>query len=285
MTRIAIVITAVVVAIMTATTAPAQLFRWSYYNAGNCTTCSNGKCGPSKPVSDAIADKDDKSHKDAAETPQTAAEGPLTRLFDGVDADRWENAVKEVCELRGIKYEALLQKQRSPITCTASPYASYAGCTWSAGDGQVARVDVVKTSCYDYDAVLRHEASHVVTFLTQSNTTLFVHEGLAQVCERAGKRRAYLNYSRSYINDSTNLIDWVTENDYSRGYAVYSISFATFEYLREVGGSRWLEAFARDVDRTRDFKTQLQRWYGLSDKQLSDNVRMLIDCDKIKTLL
>lgn len=259
--------------------APAQLIRWSYY--GGCTTCRNGSC---KPAQGAPEDKDDKIVEEEKETPPAPAEAPLTRLFEGVDADAWEEAIKQVCDQRGIKYEALLEIQKAPIRCYSSTYASYAGCTWGGG-GQVSKVDVVRSSCYDYEAVLRHEASHVVTFLTQANTTLFVHEGLSQVCERAGKRRQYLDYSRNYINDATSLIDWVQENDYSRGYAVYSISFAMFEYLREAGGDKWLEAFARDVDRFGNFELQLRRWYNLTDRQLSNNVRLLIYENKIHSLL
>lgn len=259
--------------------APAQLIRWSYY--GNCTTCQNGSC---KPAQSAPEGKNDKVVEEEEETPPATAEAPLTRLFEGVDADAWEEAIKQVCDQRGIKYEALLKIQKAPIRCCSSSYASYAGCTWGGG-GQVSKVDVVRSSCYDYEAVLRHEASHVVTFLTQPSATLFVHEGLSQVCERAGKRRQYLDYSRNYINDATSLIDWVQENDYSRGYAVYSISFAMFEYLREAGGDKWLEAFARDVDRSGNFERQLKRWYGLNDRQLSSNVRLLIYENKIKSLL
>lgn len=259
--------------------APAQLIRWSYY--GNCTTCQNGSCKPAQSATDG---NDDKVIKEEEETPPEATEAPLARLFEGVDADAWEEAIKQVCDQRGIKYEALLKIQKTPIRCCSSSYASYAGCTWGGG-GQVSKVDVVRSSCYDYEAVLRHEASHVVTFLTQPYATLFVHEGLSQVCERAGKRRQYLDYSRNYINDATNLIDWVQENDYSRGYAVYSISFAMFEYLREAGGDKWLEAFARDVDRSGNFERQLKRWYGLNDRQLSSNVRLLIYENKIHSLL
>lgn len=262
--------------------APAQFIRWSYYG-NTCTSCQQASQKASTAPNNAEESKDDQSIKEDEETPPEAAESPLTHLFEGIDADKWEQAIKAVCDQRGIKYEALLKIQRTPIRCCASSYASYAGCTWGGG-GQVSKVDVVKSSCYDYNAVLRHEASHVVTFLTQTNTTLFVHEGLSQVCERAGKRKQYLDYSRNYINDATNLIDWVTENDYSRGYAVYSISFAMFEYLREAGGDKWLEAFCRDVDRYGNIEHQLKRWYGLSPKQLSDNVRELIYYNRIKSL-
>lgn len=261
--------------------APAQLIRWNWY--GNCTTCQNGSCKPSQSSNNASKGEDEQSIEGSEKTPPEASEAPLARLFEGVGADAWEAAIKQVCDQRGIRYEALLKIQRSPIRCCSSSYASYAGCTWG-GSGQVSKVDVVRSSCYDYEAVLRHEASHVVTFLTQPSATLFMHEGLSQVCERAGKRRQYLEYSRNYINDATNLIDWVQENDYSRGYAVYSISFAMFEYLREAGGDKWLEAFARDVDRYGDFELQLKRWYGLTDKQLSENVRLLIYGNKIKAL-
>lgn len=263
--------------------APAQFIRWSYYG-NTCTSCQQASQKASTAPNEADKSKDKQSIKDDEETSPEAIESPLTHLFEGVDADAWEEAIKTVCDQRGIKYEALLKIQKTPIRCCASAYASYAGCTWG-GSGQVSKVDVVKSSCYDYNAVLRHEASHVVTFLTQSNTTLFVHEGLSQVCERAGKRKQYLDYSRNYINDATNLIDWVTENDYSRGYAVYSISFAMFEYLREAGGDKWLEAFCRDVDRYGNFEHQLKRWYNLTDKQLSDNVREFIYYNRIKSLI
>lgn len=262
--------------------ANAQWITWGY-TSNTCTSCQQAPQKPSKPQNEAKEDEVDQSIEEAPETSTEASESPLPRLFEGVDADKWESAIKQVCEQRGIKYEALLKIQKNSIRCYASSYASYAGCTWG-GAGQVFKVDVVRSSCYDYEAVLRHEASHVVTFLTQSNTTLFVHEGLSQVCERAGKRKQYLDYSRNYINDATNLIDWVTENDYSRGYAVYSISFAMFEYLREAGGDKWLEAFARDVDRCGNFEHQLKRWYNLTDKQLSDNVRELIYYNRIKSL-
>lgn len=260
----------------------AQWITWGY-TTNTCTSCQQASQKPPTAPNNAEESKVDQSVKEGEETPPEAAESPLTRLFEGINADDWEDAIKAVCDQRGIKYEALLKIQRTPIRCCASSYASYAGCTWG-GSGQVSKVDVVKSSCYDYNAVLRHEASHVVTFLTQSNTTLFVHEGLSQVCERAGKRKQYLDYSRNYINDATNLIDWVTENDYSRGYAVYSISFAMFEYLREAGGDKWLEAFCRDVDRYGNFELQLKRWYNLTDKQLSDNVRELIYYNRIKSL-
>lgn len=277
--KLFIILFLILLALAATQEAPAQLIRWSWYD--NCTTCQNGSC---KPAQNAPEGKDDKVVEKEEETPPEATEAPLTRLFEGVDADAWEEAIKQVCDQRGIKYEALLKIQRSPIQCCSSSYASYAGCTWG-GSGQVSKVDVVRSSCYDYEAVLRHEASHVVTFLTQPSATLFVHEGLSQVCERAGKRRQYLDYSRNYINDATNLIDWVQENDYSRGYAVYSISFAMFEYLREAGGDKWLEAFARDVDRSGNFELQLRRWYNLNDRQLSSNVRLLIYENKIKSLL
>ena len=263
---------------------PAQLIRWSYY--GNCTSCQNGQCQPSqKPQNGANKEKSEQSIEEVQnEQPEAAEKSCLDHLFEGIDAEAWENAIKQVCDQRGIKYEALLKLQKFPIRCCASSYASYAGCTWGGG-GQVSKVDIVRSSCYDYSAVLRHEASHVVTFLTQSNTTLFVHEGLSQVCERAGKRRSYLDHSRNYISGSTNLIDWVQENDYSRGYAVYSISYAMFEYLREAGGDKWLEAWARDVDKYGNFEHQLMRWYGLTPKQLSDNVRELIYYNRIKSLI
>lgn len=277
--KLFIVLFLILLALALTQESPAQLVRWSWYD--NCTTCQNGSC---KPPQNATEKKDDKVVEKEEETPPEAAESPLTRLFEGVDADAWEEAIKQVCDQRGIRYEALLKIQKTPIHCYSSSYASYAGCTWG-GSGQVSKVDVVRSSCYDYEAVLRHEASHVVTFLTQPSATLFVHEGLSQVCERAGKRRQYLDYSRNYINDATNLIDWVQENDYSRGYAVYSISFAMFEYLREAGGDRWLEAFARDVDRSGNFELQLRRWYGLNDRQLSSNVRLLIYENKIHSLL
>lgn len=261
----------------------AQYIRWSWYG-NTCTSCQQTQKNPSQPSSSESTEKVDQSIEETPEEPVTASESPLTRLFEGINADDWENAIQQVCDQRGIRYDVLLKLQKTPIRCCASSYASYAGCTWGGG-GQVSKVDIVRSSCYNYEAVLRHECSHVVTFLTQSNTTLFVHEGLSQVCERAGKRRQYLDYSRNYISDATNLIDWVSENDYARGYAVYSISFAMFEYLRSAGGDRWLECFARDVDRYGNFEHQLKRWYGLTPKQLSDNVREFIYFNRIHSII
>ncbi len=204
-------------------------------------------------------------------------------FFSGVEADKWQIALEAVCEQRGLSVDAVAAKLGdAKIQCCSSAFGAYAGCTWG-GSGSVSKVDIVKSNCYNVEAVRRHEASHVVTFLIDDGASLFMHEGMSQICEKGGQRRAYLNRAVAQSDDATSFIDWIYRNSYDNQYKVYTFSYAVFEYLREAGGSCWLEGMLNEALRT-SFNSALLRWYNLTPEQLNANVKRLIREDSVKAL-
>lgn len=262
---------------------PAQYIRWYWY--GNCTTCQNGQCKPStKPQNNANKEEPDKQDAEPQNEQSEAAESGLTSLFDGVDADKWEQAIKDVCDRRHVNYGALLKKHPWKIPCYNTWSSSFAGCTYSAGNGRVQKVEIVPSNCYDIEAVRRHEASHVVTFIVEQNVSLFMHEGLSQCQERAGRDRAYLEKAGNQLRTNESLLDWVNVSGYDGSLRVYTYSYAVFRYLELAGGTWWTEAFVMEVNNGKSFQKALKDWFGLSEEQLNANVRLLIEHNKIKAL-
>lgn len=245
-----------------------------FWNWTPSSPCASGQCN--KPQQKPPVIKDDK--EDTAE----ATDDKPAPLFVGLYADKWEAAFREVCRMRHISPDVIAKRQASlggSITCTVSTAAAYAGCTWGGG-GYVSRVDVVPSNCYNLEAVIMHESSHVVTFLTQDAATLFTHEGLAQLMEPVVQRD---KMAHKY-NPPADYIDWVYKNSYDGGLRVYSYSVTVFEYLRRAGGRWWLEAFAREVSKTGDFPAALRRWYGLNVETFNKNVKAFYMTGRVKSI-
>lgn len=236
-------------------------------------------------TSEEVVTSDVSDQKEPLESEQESESSAVLSggVFCGEDAEKWQIALESVCEQRGIPLTTIYERLGGrTINCTSSSYGSYAGCTWGA-DGSVSKVDIVPSNCYDVESVRRHEAAHVVTFLIDGASSLFVHEGVSQICERGGKRRTYLSKAARQMNDSTNFVDWVDVNSYDSAYRVYTFSFAVFEYLREAGGSKWLECFVNEAADT-SFTSALYRWYRLSPEELNLNVRKLVEQDVVLPL-
>lgn len=267
-----------------ASVANAQWITWGY-NYGTCTTCQGGSCKPSQSPSVERKAEEAVSSQEEEESPVETNTEALTSLFEGQDADKWEAAIKEVCERRHLEYSVLLKKHPWKIACRETWSGTFAGCTYSVGNGRVSKVEIVSANCYNVEAVRRHEASHVITFIFEPNSSLFTHEGMSQIQERAGMEKSYLIRAGNQLRTNEDLLDWVQASSYDGAYRVYSYSYATFRYLEKVGGCWWLEGFVNEVNRTCNFESALKRWYGLSGKQLTTNVRELINTNKTKTIV